>query len=70
MSGWWEGGGDGGQFLDCLTRGELWSGQADGNFNIYNEREERERGGHTHPQELPSLSLITAILGLVVAKQL
>ena len=33
-------------------------------------RERRERGGHTHPQELPSLSLITAILGLVVAKQL
>ena len=33
-------------------------------------RERRERGGHNHPQELPSLSLITAILGLVVAKQL
>ena len=36
--------------------------QADGNFNIYNARE--ERGGHT------TLCLLTAILGLVVAKQL
>ena len=37
--------------------------QADGNFNIYTERREKG-GGHT------TLSLLTAILGLVVAKQL
>ena len=36
--------------------------QADGNFNIYNAREERERWSHH--------TLLTAILGLVVAKQL
>ena len=62
LSGWWEGGG--GQFLYCQT-GEQGGDRQMGTLTFTMRGESREKGpGHT------TLSLLTAILGLVVAKQL